>query len=121
MRRLTSTSKWVTQGMQGEQDAAARVHSMIRRRPNGSARRAQTSREPASPAVQPASVQLADRALTEKTSARSGSRGMGLVEIEIPGGAQAEGQGGVYPFATAYFDHMELSRRLLCRVVRRNV
>ena len=28
-----------------------------------------------SPAVQPASVQLADKALTEKTSARSGSRG----------------------------------------------
>lgn len=47
---------------------------------------------------------------------------MGLVEIEeYQEGAQAESQGGAYPFATTYFNHMELSRRLLCRVVRRNV
>ncbi|MNF61005.1 hypothetical protein D3C85_773750 [compost metagenome] len=55
--------------------APVSVHSMIRRRPKRSASRAQISSEPASPAVQPASVQPADSELTEKTSASRGNNG----------------------------------------------
>ncbi|MNO51770.1 hypothetical protein D3C76_421720 [compost metagenome] len=51
---------------------------------------------------------------------QQGQQGVGLIEIEkYQEGSQAEGQGGAYPFATADFDHLELSRRLLCRVVGR--
>jgi len=66
----------------------------------------------------PAGGQGADR----ENLCQERQQGMGLVEIEeYQEGAQAESQGGAYPFATTYFNHMELSRRLLCRVVRRNV
>ena len=55
--------------------ARVRVPSMTCRRPWRSASLAQISREAARPAVQPARVQLAERELTEKTSAIRGNRG----------------------------------------------
>jgi len=107
---------------QGEQDGAdqATQHDPP---PSESVRQTgadeQGAREPGGAAGEgPAGGQGADR----EDLGQEGEQGVSLVEIEkYQEGAQAEGQGGAYPCAAADFDHVEVSRRLLCRVVRRNV
>ncbi|MNH22329.1 hypothetical protein D3C79_821830 [compost metagenome] len=95
---------------QGEQDGAGQApqHDPATaeaiRQPGAEQQR---GREPGSAARQgPAGRQRADG----EHLCQQGQQGVSLVEIEKhQEGAQAEGQGGAYPLATADFDHMRLS------------